>query len=90
MKQTEILAHVTYLNGLFPAVYMSYTSQNFRLFHVSNLFARNFLFFLHMYPRSLSQVVCLSVCLSSTSVAVACVGVGPFQAAVALVEMLQR
>ena len=33
-KQTEILTHVTHVNGWAPAVYMSYMSQNFRLFLV--------------------------------------------------------
>ena len=46
VKQTEILTHVT----RFPAVYMSYICQNFRLFHVSNLSVRNFRVFLLMYP----------------------------------------
>ena len=50
MKQTEILTHATHVNGWFPAVYMSCMSQNFRLFHVSNLSVRNFRFFLLMYP----------------------------------------
>ena len=38
----------------FPAVYMSCMSQNFRLMHVSNLSARNFIIFLLMYRGSLS------------------------------------
>ena len=54
MKQTEILTRVTHVNGREPAVYMSYTSQNFRLFHVSNLSVRNFRIFLLMYPGSMS------------------------------------
>ena len=33
MKQTEILTHVAHVNGWETAVYMSYMSQNFRLFH---------------------------------------------------------
>ena len=45
MKQTEILTHATHVNGWFPAVYMSCMSQNFRLFHVSNLSVRNFRIF---------------------------------------------
>ena len=49
MKQTEILTHATHVNGWFPAVYMSYMSQNFRLFHASNLSVRNFRIFLLMY-----------------------------------------
>ena len=50
MKQTEILTHATHVNGWEPAVYMSCMSQNFRLFHVSNLSVRNFRIFLLMYP----------------------------------------
>ena len=53
MKQTEILTHATHVNGWFPAVYMSCMSQNFRLFHVSNLSVRNFRIFLLMYTGSL-------------------------------------
>ena len=52
MKQTEILTHATHVNGWFPAVYMSCMSQNFRLFHVSNLSVRNFRIFLLMYTGS--------------------------------------
>ena len=52
MKQTEILTHATHVNGWEPAVYMSCMSQNFRLFHVSNLSVRNFRIFLLMYPGS--------------------------------------
>ena len=37
-----------------PSVYMSCMSQNFRLFHVSNLSVRNFRIFLLMYPGSVS------------------------------------
>ena len=47
------MTHVNHLNVWFPAVYMSYTSQNFRLFHVSNLSVRNFRIFLLMYPGSM-------------------------------------
>ena len=36
------------------AVYMSYMSQNFRLFIASNLSVLNFIIFLLMYPGSLS------------------------------------
>ena len=53
MKQTEILTHATHVNGWEPAVYMSCMSQNFRLFHVSNLSVRSFRIFLLMYPGSL-------------------------------------
>ena len=53
MKQTEILTHATHVNGWFPAVYMSCMSQNFRLFHVSNLSVRNFRIFPLMYTGSL-------------------------------------
>ena len=49
MKQTEILTHATHVNGWVPAVYMSCLSQNFRLFHLSNLSVRNFRIFLLMY-----------------------------------------
>ena len=56
MKQTEILTHATHVNGWEPAVYMSCTSQNFRLFHVSNLSVRNFRIFLLMYTGSLSPL----------------------------------
>ena len=40
------------VNGWEPAVYMSFMSQNFRLFHLSNLSVRNFRIFLLMYPGS--------------------------------------
>ena len=53
MKQTEILTHATHVNGWEPAVYMSCMSQNFRLFHVSNLSVRNFRIFLLIYTGSL-------------------------------------
>ena len=52
MKQTKILTDVTHVNGWEPAVYMSHVSQNFRLFHVSNLSVLNFRIFLLMYPGS--------------------------------------
>ena len=52
MKQTEILTRATHVNGWFPAVYMSCMSQNFRLFHVSNLSVRNIRIFLLMYTGS--------------------------------------
>ena len=45
-----------HVNGWKPAVYMSYISQNFLLFDVSNLSALNFLFFLLMYLGSVSSV----------------------------------
>ena len=54
MKQTEILTHAAHVNGWEPAVYMSCVSQNFRLFHVSNLSIRNFRVVLLMYPGSVS------------------------------------
>ena len=47
------MSHITYANGWFPDVYMSYRSQNFCLFHVSNLSVLNFRFFLLLYPRSM-------------------------------------
>ena len=56
MKQTEILTHATHVNGWFPAVYMSCMSQNFRLFHVSNLSVRNFRIFLLIYTGSLCSL----------------------------------
>ena len=56
MKQTEILTHAIHANGWFPAVCMNCMSQNFRLFHVSNLSVRNFRIFLLMYTGSLSVV----------------------------------
>ena len=62
MKQTEILTHATHVNGWFPAVYMSCMSQNFRLFHVSNLSVRNFRICLLMYTGSLSLRRLLSRC----------------------------
>ena len=48
------MTHATHVNGWFPAVYMSCVSQNFRLFHVSNLAVRNFRIFLLMYPGSVT------------------------------------
>ena len=57
MKQTEILTHATHVNGWFPAVYMSCVSQNFRLFHVSNLSVRNFRIFLLMYTWSVGPPI---------------------------------
>ena len=56
MKQTKILTHATHVNGWFPAVYMSCMSQNFRLFHVSNLSVRNFRIFLLMYTGFMSEL----------------------------------
>ena len=41
---------MTDVNGWFPAVYMSCMSQNFCMFHVSNLHVLKFRFFLPMYP----------------------------------------
>ena len=61
MKQTEILTHATHVNGWEPAVYMSCMSQNFRLFHISNLSVRNFRIFLLMYPGSLARWAAKSV-----------------------------
>ena len=40
--------YATHVNGWEPAVFMGCMSQNFRLFHVSNLSARNFRIFLLM------------------------------------------
>ena len=50
----DSVTYVTYINGWFPAVYMNYTNQNFRLFHVSNLSILNSRNFLLMYPGSLA------------------------------------
>ena len=47
VKQTQVFTRVTH-------VYMSFTSQNFRLHHVSNLSVRNIRIFLLMSPGSLS------------------------------------
>ena len=42
-KKTKVLTRVTLnVNGWDPADYMSYTSQNFRLFRLSNLSVQNF------------------------------------------------
>ena len=49
VKQPEIWTHATHVNGWEPAVYMSCMSQNFRLFHVSNLSVLNFPIVLLMY-----------------------------------------
>ena len=57
MKQTEILTPTTHVNGWEPAVHMSCRSQNFRLFHVSNLSVRNFRIFLLMYTGSMTVAV---------------------------------
>ena len=65
------MTHVTHVNGWSPAVYMSYMSQNFRLFLVSDLSVLNFQIFLLMYPgcggRRLSIPVCLQLAASSSS-----------------------
>ena len=53
----EVLTHVTHVSGWEPAVCMSNMSQNFRLFHVSNLSVLNFYIFLLMYPWSLNGFV---------------------------------
>ena len=45
VKKTEILTRATHVYGWEPAVYMSCMSQNFLLFHVSNLSVRYFRFF---------------------------------------------
>ena len=64
-KQTEILSHVTHVNGWFPAVYTSYESQDFRLIIVSNLSVLNFQMFMLTYPGSMTMP-CLPVdCLST-------------------------
>ena len=56
MKQTEILTHATHVNGWEPTVYMICMSQNFRLFHASNLSVRNFRIFLLMYSETASPM----------------------------------
>ena len=53
MKQTKVLTRVDHVNDWKPAVYMGYTSQNFRLFHVSNLSILNFRIVLLMCPGPL-------------------------------------
>ena len=45
MKQTKVFTRVSHVNGWSPAIYMTYTSENFRLFHVSNLSVLSFRFF---------------------------------------------
>ena len=67
MKQTEILTHATHVNDWFPAVYMSCMSQNFRLFHVSNLSVRNFRIFLLMYPGSVSPALAPGLLMASVA-----------------------
>ena len=47
-KRNFWLMQLMYINGWFPAVYMSCMSQNFRLLHVSNLSVRNFRMFMLM------------------------------------------
>ena len=42
VKSTEGLTYVTHVNGWKPAVYMSYMSENFSLFHPSNISVLNF------------------------------------------------
>ena len=46
------VSHVAHVNGWEPAAYMSYMSQNFRLFHCSNLSVVYFRIFLLVYPES--------------------------------------
>ena len=45
---------VSHVNGWVPAVFMSYMSQDFRLFHASSISVQNFRFFLLMYPWSMT------------------------------------
>ena len=65
MKQREVLTYITRVNGCEPAVYISYISQDFRMFHVSNLFVLNFRIVPLMYPGwtvedlTLSGAVCV-------------------------------
>ena len=44
-NKRKFLSHVTHVNGWFPAIYMSYMNENFRLFLVSNLSVLNFRIF---------------------------------------------
>ena len=54
MRETNgILTRATHVNGWEPAVHMRGMSQNFRLFHVSNLAVRNFRIFMLMYTGSM-------------------------------------
>ena len=48
------MTRATHVNGWEPAVYISYMSQNSRVFLVSNLSIQNFRIFLLMYPGSLT------------------------------------
>ena len=56
ISETGSHDYATHGNGWFPAVHISCMSQNFRLFHVSNLSVRNFRISLLMYPGSQSRV----------------------------------
>ena len=68
MKETEVLARLTHVNGWGACVYnMSYMSQNFRLFQVSNLSVLNFRSFLLMQPESI-----IGRLLSTPAVATLC------------------
>ena len=61
-----MLIHETHVNGWEPAVYVSCMSQNFRLFHISNLFVRNFRISLLMYPVSVTHYAEVSLRRSLT------------------------
>ena len=58
MKQTEIFTNASHVNGWESAGYMSCMSQNFCLFHVSNVSVRNFRIVLLMYPGPVSGCRC--------------------------------
>ena len=49
MKQTEVLTRVTHVNGWELAAHIRCTTQNFRLFHVSNVSVQNLRSFLLTY-----------------------------------------
>ena len=57
MRETnEYLDSYKSSKRLVPSVYVSYMSQNFLLFYVSNLSVQKLLIFLLMYPLSLSPL----------------------------------
>ena len=54
-ETNETFYSLAHINGCFPALLMSNTCQNFRLFLVTNLSFLNFRFFLLMYPGSVTD-----------------------------------
>ena len=54
-RERKFWARATHVNGWEPAVYMSYTSQNLRFFHASNLSVRNFRICMLMYQGSVGS-----------------------------------